>query len=342
MKVANAVDLDRLALYEINIYTLFFESILPTKPIVLFTGPKGSGKTSAGRALKRALYGPNTNVDTGLTGKEDAFWAAICHNYLLCIDNVDTLVTWLADALAVVATGGVFKRRKFYETNTLVEYVPRCFTMITSRNPQSFTRDDVVDCLLLVEVERRSDFIPESQLLAELDKQRNQIWGELLTNLNKMISELAKPLEKEPLSHRLADWARLVILFAPLLGIKNIKDKLKQMEKSKVGFALEDQPLAQGLDEWITNNPDHDFITTGELFQQICTMYEAKGQKFDIKTSNIFGSYLKNLKPELETLFKISDKAGSNNKKLFKFTKITTATEKKSTNNLENELLSKL
>lgn len=342
VNVANAVDIDRLALYEIYIYSLFFESILPTKPIVLFTGPKGSGKTSAGRSLKRALYGSETNVDTGLTSKEDAFWAAICHNYLVCIDNVDTLVTWLADALATVATGGTFKRRKLYETNTLVEYLPRCFTMITSRNPQSFTRDDVVDRLLLVEVKRRSDFIPESQLLSQLDKKHDQIWGELVTNLNKMILELAIPVEKESLSHRLADWARLAILFAPLLGIKNIKDKLKAMETSKVGFALEDQPLAQGLDEWITNNPQHDFIASGELYHQICLMYEAKGQKFDIKSVTQFGGYLKNLRPELETLFKISEKAGPSNKKLFKFSKIITSTLGKSIACFESELADKL
>jgi hypothetical protein len=325
VKVANATEPDCLDLYEIFIYSLFFEAILPTKPIVLFTGPKGSGKTSAGRALKRFLHGPAANVDTGLTTKEDAFWATICHSSLVCIDNVDSLVPWLADALAVVATGAIFKRRKLYETNTLVEYVPRCFIMVTSRKPQSFTRDDVVDRLLLIDVERRKDFIDESHLVATLDAERDRIWGELLTNLNKMVAELKKQLPMQPMSHRLADWARLAIRFAPLLGIGAIEEKLKAMETSKVAFALDDDPLAQGLEEWLAAHPDHDFIASGELFQQINSLYASKDQKWAISSARAFGTHLRNLRSELESRYKIEEKPGPGNKKLFRFTKLNAA-----------------
>jgi len=340
--VANAIDKDRLALYEIYIYTLFFESILPTKPIVLFTGVKGSGKTSTGRSLKRALHGPTANVDTGMGGKEDAFWAAICHSSLVCIDNVDALVPWLADALAVVATGGTFKRRKLYETNTLVEYVPRCFTMLTSRNPQSFTRDDVVDRLLLIEVERRKNFIEESHLLAQLDAQRGRIWGELLTNLNKMVGELKKPAVKPPLLHRLADWARLAIRFAPLLGIADVEQKLTAMEASKVEFALDDQPLVQGLEEWVAANPEHEFIASGDLFQAVNKLYDGKGQKWAIKNARAFGVLLRNLRLELETRYKIEDKPGPANKKLFRFTPLMVTAGQQAGDHTVEELAAQL
>lgn len=326
VRVANAVDPDRLLLYEIFIYSVFFESLLPTKPIVLFTGPKGSGKTSAGRALKRALFGPRASVDTGMASKEDAFWAGVCHGSLICMDNVDSLVTWLADALAVVATGGKFKRRKLYETNTLIEYVPRCFVMITSRNPQSFTRDDVVDRLLLIEVERRQDFVPESALLAALDEQRGHIWGQLLLTLNQMVGELQKPVAPSPLQHRLADWARLAIRFAPILGIENVEEKLKVLESSKVQFALDDSPLVQGLEEWIGSNPQPDFISTGDLYQAIVALQEGKGKKFPLKSARVFGTQLKNLKPELSTRYNIEEKPGPSNKRLFRFSTKTQST----------------
>lgn len=335
VNVANAIDPDRLLLYEIYIYSLFFESLLPTKPIVLFTGPKGSGKTSAGRALKHALFGHRASVDTGMASKEDAFWAGVCHGSLVCMDNVDSLVTWLADALAVVATGGKFKRRKLYETNTLVEYVPRCFVMITSRNPQSFTRDDVVDRLLLIEVERRKDFIEESKLLSRLHGKRGQIWGQLLVTLNAMVMELQKPIESPPLEHRLADWARLAIRFAPLLGIENVEEKLKGLESSKVQFALDDSPLVQGLEEWISANPQHEFIATGDLYQAIVAMYEGKGQKFGLKNSRLFGIQLKNLKSELATRYNIEEKSGPSNKKLFRFSTKTEPTITAAKENIE-------
>jgi hypothetical protein len=46
-------------LYLAYIYSMFFESLLPTKPVLLMNGVKGSGKTSALRAHKRALFGRN-------------------------------------------------------------------------------------------------------------------------------------------------------------------------------------------------------------------------------------------------------------------------------------------
>lgn len=341
VNVANAVDPVRLDLYEIFIYTVFFESELPTKPIVLLTGVKGSGKTSAGRSLKRALFGPSANVDTGMTSRDDAFWAAVCHSSLVCMDNVDTLVTWLADALAVVATGGKYHRRQLYETNKSVEYTPRCFTMITSRNPQSFTRDDVVDRLLLIEVERRKDFIEESALLKQLDSLRGQIWGELLLNLNMMVAELKKPITNQPLPYRLADWARLALRFGPILGIKDVKSKLDSMEVSKIDFALDDNPVSEGLQAWVSQNPQHGFITTGDLFHAIVKIYEAKGGKYTITTARSFGMQLKNLRSALEAHFKIEDKAGPSNTKLFRFTPLspTSATsEQTQTESLASQL----
>ncbi|MDA8093089.1 MAG: bifunctional DNA primase/polymerase [Betaproteobacteria bacterium] len=322
---ANAANPGHLDLFHLYIYSLFFESRLPTKPIVLIVGPKGSGKTSTGRALKRALHGPSTNVDSGMAGREDAFWAGICNNSLVCIDNVDTLVPWLADAMAVVATGATFKRRRLYETNSLVEYQPRCFVMVTSRNPQSFLRDDVVDRMLLIEVERRQNFIEESHFLAQIEAKRNPIWGELLTNLNNMVAILKAPLDVTPLSSRLADWARLATSFAPVLGIADIEKKLKAMDASKVEFSLEDDPLVHGLDEWLEKNPDADFVASGDLYKQISDIFEQGNIKFPVKDARAFGMLLRNLRQELGTRYQIEEKTGSSNKRLYRMRKIGAA-----------------
>jgi hypothetical protein len=316
---------NRRDLYHAFIYSIFLESILPTKPIVLFHGVKGSGKTSAGRALKRALFGNVGQVDTGLTDKEDAFWAGICNSYLLCIDNVDTLVRWLADALAVVSTGGTFKRRKLYETNTLVEYTPRCFVMLTSRNPSSFRRDDVIDRLLLIEVERRKDFKEESALLEELDQKRGKIIGELLTKLNQIVFVLNKNEKGPALPYRLADWASLVIKMSPILGIENPMEKLQALEISKQDFALEENLIVKALDEIISGDGVFGPISSGDLFKKVLLHYEFSGIKFWIREPRLFGSELKNLIPALEKVYDITVGKGPNNTKIYSFKRIKPA-----------------
>src|SRR5207249_2884602 len=141
---------------------------------------------------------------------------------------------------------------------------------------------DVVDRLLLIESERRKDFIPESDLLAQIDAKRNQIWGELLLNLNKMVAALRTPAGVKPLLHRLADCARLALLFAPMLGIVDMEKKLNALEASKMAFALDGDPLVDGLDTWLTSHPNDGYIASGTLYQQIVQLYAVKGQKFGI------------------------------------------------------------
>lgn len=304
----------RLDLYHAYIYSIFFESLLPTKPIVLFMGVKGSGKTSAARALKCALFGKSGQVDTGLTEKEDAFWAAVCNSYILCIDNVDKLIRWLADALAVVATGGTFKRRKLYETNTLVEYTPRCFVILTSRNPEIFLRDDVIDRLVLIEVDRREDFIPESVLLENLSYRHGEIWGELLTNLNKIVKAVNQPEKREPFDFRLADWASFVLTVSPILGIENPEQKLKLLEDSKKNFALEDNPIVMALERVQYLFQDSSAVPSGRIFEAIQERYDGT---FPIKDPRVFGAELKNLLPELREIYDITVEKGPNNTKLY-------------------------
>ena len=307
----------RFDLLHCYIYSLFFESLLPTKPVLLITGPKGSGKTTTGRAIKCALLGGKENVDTGLTNDMKDFWAAVCNSYLLCPDNQDTLVKGLADAIAVVATGGKVKKRKYFTTNEMVDYAARCFLMLTSRNPESFKRDDVVDRLLLIEVDRRADFIEEHVLLDELADARGAIWWELLENLNKIVVELQTKNDRESVEFRLADWAKLTLTIAPVLGISNLEQSLRAMEHDKNNFTLEDNPVAKALEVWTEAHPNADWIASGKLFSQILKLYEEKGMEFPFQSAVKFGKELSNLLPELEAEYDIKTERKGGNKRAY-------------------------
>jgi hypothetical protein len=159
-------------LFESWLYAMFFPELFPTRPILAMIGEKGSGKTSVLRRIGRLLFGSKFQV-MGMSHEPRDFDAAVTGDAFVGIDNADANVPWLDDKLAVVATGGMLKRRKYYTTNQLIEYPITAFVAVTSRTPY-FRREDVADRLLLFHVERLETFGAESALLGELTAHRNQ------------------------------------------------------------------------------------------------------------------------------------------------------------------------
>lgn len=111
--------------------SIAFESVQPTKPLVLFLGPAGSGKSSALRRAGQMLYGPKFNVDGISRDGEKDFFVATTNNPFVAFDNVDRYIPWLEDALASSATGMRITKRVLYETNRAISYTPKAFIAMT-------------------------------------------------------------------------------------------------------------------------------------------------------------------------------------------------------------------
>ena len=120
------------------------------------------------RVLLRALFGKKAEVLKLSKEKEDAFLATVTSQHVAAFDNLDGEIKWLPNHLATAATGGDVPLRKLYTTNALVRYPVRCFLALTSREPDSLTRDDVADRLLTLKVDRFDKFKSEKHCLAKL------------------------------------------------------------------------------------------------------------------------------------------------------------------------------
>jgi len=157
---------ERRLMFSLWFYSLFFGSIMPTKPILAFVGEKGSGKSSTLRRVGKLLFGSRFDV-MPLPQKVEDFDAAVSNSAFVAIDNADSRVKWLEDRLATVATGGTIRRRQLYTDNNIIEMPVHCSLAITSRTPH-FKRDDVADRLLIMRVERIRDFSSESDRIREV------------------------------------------------------------------------------------------------------------------------------------------------------------------------------
>lgn len=308
-------DADLKDLFYVYLHSLYFERLLPTKPIALITGEKGSGKSFVGRAIKKVIFGAKADVDVGVTADEGSARAAFTHNYFVCMDNVDGMVDWLANLLASVSTGAVIRMRTLYKTNDESEFEPHCFVMINSRDPVSLRRDDIADRLLIFGVTRRKTFVPESQLHLELLGNRQAILSELLFNLNKVVAQLKKPAKAVASAHRLADFAALSGIIARALHLPGAERAIEKMDEKRNKLVLDGDPLVSALLAYTVDPTRPEWITTGALFVEL-REYMDMGRA----TARSFGRKLKNLQSNLRSHLGIEWRDGQHNSQEVKLT----------------------
>jgi len=311
---------ERRILLTLWFYSLFFESIFPTKPILAFIGPKGSGKSTIQRLIGLLLTGENFDV-TPLTDDSKDFDAAVTNSHFVAIDNADSKCRWLNDRLAVVATGGTIKRREYYTTNKLVDFRVRSFLSITSRTPE-FHRDDVADRLLIMKLNRfdQSNFVSEKKLKDGLLFNRDKIMSEVVQHIQEIVQAL-KDMKGKPLvgSFRMADFYEFSYRIALRAGIEgklcNIFEKLGREQSL---FTLENEPIFELLRIWVLTNAARE-VTNPELLEEFKKLAEERRINFYYPNPNSFGQRMSHLRPNLEDFYDITERSIGGNRKVYSY-----------------------
>jgi len=318
---------DRLSVAESRLlfrfwfYSLFFQSIMPTKPILAFIGPKGSGKSITLRKVGMLLEGSSFDVLLLPDDSRD-FDVVITNSYYVALDNVDSHRPWLNDRLATVATGGSVKRRILYTTNDLMEIPTRCFLAITSRTPQ-FKRDDVADRLLIMKLDRLEKFTNENELLKEVLKHRNEIMTEVVHYLQYILKALRDYEEADTSgSFRMADFASFALKVARAMNAEgDVKKIFEKLSSEQSSFVIEDDPVFQLLTIWVQKegNAARE-ISNNDLCKELGEIAEKEKIDFRYKGRvKSFAQRMANLKANLREFFEIGERTVGKRKRLYSF-----------------------
>ena len=305
-------------------YSLFFESIMPTKPILAFIGEKGSGKSSTLRKIGMLLFGGNFDV-TALPNKQEDFETAISNSYFTAIDNADTKKPWLDDILAVVATGGMLKRRQLYTTNKMVEIPAKCYLGITARTPK-FRRDDVADRLLIMKVKRIAAFMSEKKLNEEVLSNRDSMMTEVIEQLQIIVTMLEIENGNDYSStFRMADFADFSLKLANQTGTqKQLLSIFEKLNHEQSVFTLEDDPVFIVLSRWVNDvkglakNKDRE-LTTPELWEELMNTANIMDVVFPYRNPMSFAQKFRHIRPNLEQFFDINEREERSRKKYYRF-----------------------
>ena len=177
-------------------------------PVLMIGGEQGAGKSSAGRIIVE-LVDPSP-APMRSEPRDPEAWAMIASgSWIVLIDNVSGISTWLSDAICKAVTGDGWVRRRLYSDSELSVLAFRRCVILTSIDAGAL-RGDLADRLLLIDLDRIADTArrTEADLRAEYERLRPALLGALLDVVVAVLRELPSiNLQTLP---RMADFARVL------------------------------------------------------------------------------------------------------------------------------------
>jgi hypothetical protein len=220
-------------------------------PVLIVQGVHGSAKSTLFAILK-ALLDPSVLDLQSPSDSPREFVQQASHHWLLFLDNLSSLPSWLSDAICRCATGGSFSKRELYTDDEDIIYNIQNIVGLNGINMVA-TRADLLDRALILSM----DPIPQdrrrekSEVWKEFERDRPRILGGLLDAASAAIREY--PNVQLPHLYRMADFIRWGEAVARVLGYS--ESEFLSAYEMNVGRqneeALEASPVAQAIQQFM-------------------------------------------------------------------------------------------
>jgi hypothetical protein len=221
---------------------------MPTcKPPLVIAGAIRSGKTRIVRGICELFGLPQCVEEPGDNEKsETGFWVGMDSGGLLCLDNVDSRVAWLADAIASASTGAGKFPRKLYTDNQRIELRPRAWLALTTCNATFAADAGLADRLIVVRMNQRTGETSDETLSTEITANRDAALSWIARTLADALADTVPT--PSGLNRRHPDFAALAVRIGRALGCEaEAVAALTAAESDKSRFCLENDPAGAAL-----------------------------------------------------------------------------------------------
>jgi len=261
-----------------------------------------SGKSTMFRRIYSFLYGKRKSLNA-VTSQDD-FDHVTSIEPLVVLDNVNTWERWLPDRLALAAATSEVSKRKLYTDSDSVIMVRQALLGLTAHSPR-FGREDVADRLLILGFERLSKFIPEGEILRNILDKRNNIWAQIVLDVQKVL-RTPMPRSEEVPQFRIEDFARVGLRIARSINKGDeFHDVIAALLKSQKQFSLdEDAILVSALESRCMKWSGAEYKSTAQIWNEL-EMVASDPMAFTrmYKNSSFLGRKLWSLQDSLKQLF---------------------------------------
>lgn len=316
------------------LFAIAFPDLLPTKPILLIEGTRGSGKTLAAQRIALALHGKYMPIQVPKQEDKD-FGVKILRSPLTILDDVNEPVDWLRDTLCTYATGGGWTRRALFTDDAEHVIKPDSFLTITTNNPATFRQGQVADRLLILRLERRqekSGYLGADALFQRIREERDDIFGEWLIYLNEIVAELRRNPQPTPTRSRMADFAHLAHIIGRVLarpgGPKGdwspqaIEEMLDVMQDERNALVIENDPLVELIDRWldIASNQGRE-VKINDLHRELTALARSAGST-TFRSPKALAARLRETSSALAKHFEMERRLGHSNTMIYTFRRV--------------------
>jgi hypothetical protein len=259
------------------ILQVFFGELMNTRPIGIFLGVRGSGKTTAARRILRFFEGFHQDVLGLAEDKPDSLRASIEQHLILVLDNLErTKAKWLDSYLNRLSTGAQIELRKLHKTNESYIIRPDVFVLGTGIEIPS-SEESLFSRILPLEMDALIRPKPEHYMQTILHDNFIGAWAGMFTILEEVIRSLHANRDiNAPATSRLADFQVFCqrLYNCPALQGENLIGGLNKLVSNQQTVMGRSSPAIEALEIWLherrltTEHPET-FLSISEIFRNL-------------------------------------------------------------------------
>ncbi len=220
------------------------------KPPMAAIGKPGSGKTRVLEGLGQLWGVPCKSITISKDDKPQKYWTTINDGGLVILDNLDTKIPWISDALEAYSTGARDAMRKLYTDNTLIYNKANAWVGITSAKPDFVASPALADRTLIVRMGRRTGETKDDVLSREVEVARDAGLSWICDKLALMLADkggIAQTIKRHP------DFGAAAGRLGRVLGVGDAAIRsLTEAEEDKSKACLENDWLGAAILSCIT------------------------------------------------------------------------------------------